>query len=342
MNRWTTMGFALLLAGSLGCATPPSTPPRLASPAPSSQPPAPPTPGATSLPTCQEESAGPVAPRDHLTTADAARALQAALAEIARRGGTGAVAVADDTGHLVAFARADGTFPAGALVSSAKARTAALFRAPTRKFEGIITGGRAAMMGIEGFMPMTGGVPIVVGGRVIGAVGVAGAAGPDADEAVAKAAVSAFAASEVPNVTPSAPKVAGGGLSIAAAFRVQAAAEAFARGRKTTGGIAIVDQGGHLVAFKRVEGTFVAGDAVSIGKARTSALFQKPTRVFEKLINDGRLPMLKVEDFMPMQGGIPLVVDGKVIGAIGVSGASSAPEDEEIAIAGAAAIGDGE
>jgi glc operon protein GlcG len=78
---------------------------------------------------------------------------------------------------------------------------------------------------------------------------------------------------------------------------------------------------------------------VSAGKARTAALFRKPTRVFEDIIRRGRTPMLKIDDFTPMQGGVPIVVAGEVVGAIGVSGAASAPQDEVLALAGAAAFG---
>ena len=84
---------------------------------------------------------------------------------------------------------------------------------------------------------------------------------------------------------------------------------------------------------------------VSIGKARTAANFRKATRAFEDTINKGRyamIPVAAVTDFTPLQGGVPLIVNGQVVGAIGVSGASSAQQDEEIATAGAQALaGDG-
>src|SRR5262249_27321645 len=85
-----------------------------------------------------------------------------------------------------------------------------------------------------------------------------------------------------------------------------------------------------------------AGANISIGKARTAVLFQKPTKVFEDIINKGRTAMAALPDtfFTPLQGGIPVNVDGQIIGGIGVSGASSAAQDEEIAIAGAEAAKD--
>jgi glc operon protein GlcG len=100
-----------------------------------------------------------------------------------------------------------------------------------------------------------------------------------------------------------------------------------------------VDDGGHLLYFVRSEKGFAAGANVSIGKARTAAIFKKPTRDFEDTINKGRFTMTALPDFTPLQGGVPIVHEGYVIGAIGVSGAKSARQDEEVAKAGAAVVG---
>src|SRR5207248_1935200 len=85
-------------------------------------------------------------------------------------------------------------------------------------------------------------------------------------------------------------------------------------------------------------GTFAMGATISIGKARTAVLFKKPTRVFEELINKGRTAMTALDGFTPLIGGIPIVIDGQVVGGVGVSGAASANQDEELALAGANAI----
>jgi uncharacterized protein GlcG (DUF336 family)/mannose-6-phosphate isomerase-like protein (cupin superfamily) len=127
-------------------------------------------------------------------------------------------------------------------------------------------------------------------------------------------------------------------LTLDGARRAIAAAEADARRNKAGGIIAVVDDGGNLIALERLEGTFAAGARVSIGKARTAALFKKPTRFFEELINKGRTAMAAIEDFTPLIGGVPIVIDGQIVGAIGVSGANSAQQDEELALAGAAAV----
>src|SRR6059058_1704807 len=129
-------------------------------------------------------------------------------------------------------------------------------------------------------------------------------------------------------------------LTLDGAERVIAAAKAEASKVKAPGGvIAVVDAGGNLMALERLDGTFAAGANISIGKARTAVLFQKPTKVFEDIINKGRTAMAALPDsfFTPLQGGIPVVLDGQIIGGVGVSGASSAAQDEELAIAGAEA-----
>jgi len=129
-------------------------------------------------------------------------------------------------------------------------------------------------------------------------------------------------------------------LTLDGAERVIAAAKAYATQVKAPGGvIAVVDAGGNLMALERLDGTFAAGANISIGKARTAVLFQKPTKVFEEIINKGRTAMAALPDsfFTPLQGGIPVVFDGQIIGGVGVSGASTATQDEELAIAGAEA-----
>lgn len=149
-----------------------------------------------------------------------------------------------------------------------------------------------------------------------------------------------LAAAAVAGETPSR-----AGLSLADARAAVAAGVAYARAHEAPGGaLAVVDDGGHLIYLERLDGSFPAAADVSIGKARTAALFRKPTRVFEDQINKGRVTMTTlpaVTGFTPLQGGVPLERDGRVVGAIGVSGAASAQQDDEIAIAAAAAFANG-
>ena len=127
-------------------------------------------------------------------------------------------------------------------------------------------------------------------------------------------------------------------LTLEGAKKAAAAAAADAKQHNEGAAIAIVDDGGNLLYLERLDNTFAAGARISIGKARTAALFKKPTAAFEEIIRNGRTPMIALDDFTPLQGGVPIEVDGKVVGAIGVSGAANQQRDEEVAKAGAAAL----
>jgi len=127
-------------------------------------------------------------------------------------------------------------------------------------------------------------------------------------------------------------------LTIEGAKKVIAAAVAYAKKNNAPGGvIAVVDEGGNLMALERLDGTFAAGANISIGKARTAVLFKRPTKAFEDIIKNGRTAMVALPDayFTPLQGGVPITIDGQIVGGVGVSGAASAQQDEELAIAGA-------
>ena len=128
-------------------------------------------------------------------------------------------------------------------------------------------------------------------------------------------------------------------LTLASANKVIAASVAKEKELNAPGAvIAVVDDGGNLMALERLDNTFAAGALISYGKARTSAIFKRPTAVFEKIIREGRTPMVALNDFTPLQGGIPIEMNGQIVGAVGVSGAASAQQDEELAIAGAGAL----
>jgi glc operon protein GlcG len=124
-------------------------------------------------------------------------------------------------------------------------------------------------------------------------------------------------------------------LTLGVAKKLAAAAEAEAKKRGATVVIVVVDDGGNLILLERLDDTQVASVEVGIGKARTAAIFRRPSKVFEDQVKNGRVAALALPGATPLQGGIPITVDGKVIGAIGASG-NSPQEDEEIALAGAA------
>lgn len=130
-------------------------------------------------------------------------------------------------------------------------------------------------------------------------------------------------------------------LTLDGAKTVIAGALEEARRVKAPGGaIAVVDEGGHVLAVERWDNTFPAAAQISIGKARTAALFRKETKTFEDAINKGRYAMTALPDTLltPLQGGLPIVINGLVVGAVGMSGAASAQQDEELAMAGIKAL----
>jgi uncharacterized protein GlcG (DUF336 family) len=126
-------------------------------------------------------------------------------------------------------------------------------------------------------------------------------------------------------------------LSLDAAKKVAAAAEAEARGNGWNVVIAVVDEGGHLVYLQRMDTTQYGSVEVAIRKAQTSTAFKRPTKAFEDAIAGGRTAILGIEQALPLEGGLPLVFGGQVVGAIGVSGVTS-QQDGQIAKAGAAAL----
>ena len=126
-------------------------------------------------------------------------------------------------------------------------------------------------------------------------------------------------------------------LTLEAAKKIMKAATDYAKANKAPGAaIAITDSGGHVILLERLTGTFPAASEVSIGKANTSAIFTFESKKLEDGIIGGRTSLITVGHNM-LRGGIPIMYDGQVIGAIGVSGAASADQDVEIAKAGASA-----
>src|SRR5689334_20754170 len=123
-------------------------------------------------------------------------------------------------------------------------------------------------------------------------------------------------------------------ISLEGAKKIVAEAVVYAKANNAPGGsIAVVDAGGNLVYLERLDGTFAAAAEVSIKKANTSALFKAPSSKLENSINGGRDALITVGHTF-LQGGVPIIVNGEVIGAVGVSGSASAQQDEDIANAG--------
>ena len=126
-------------------------------------------------------------------------------------------------------------------------------------------------------------------------------------------------------------------ISLDAAKKIAAAAEAEARKRGWTVAIAVVDLSGGLILFQRLDDVQAASLDLAIAKARTAARFKRPTKALSDGIAAGRLALLAAEGYLPLEGGVPVTVDGKVVGAVGVSGVTS-EQDAIVAQAGADAI----
>ena len=128
-------------------------------------------------------------------------------------------------------------------------------------------------------------------------------------------------------------------LTLEAARKMVAAAEAEAERQNLRGVVAVVDDGGWPILVERMDNAaYIASVEIAPGKARTAALFKKPSQALEDAINHGRIAAVTAGDFVEMQGGLPIVVDGQVIGGIGAS--FDTPEhDVAIAQAGLSALG---
>jgi glc operon protein GlcG len=127
-------------------------------------------------------------------------------------------------------------------------------------------------------------------------------------------------------------------LSLEAARKMVATAEAEAERNHWRGVVAVVDEGGWVILLERMDhAAMTASVELAAGKARSAALFKKPTQALEEAINHGRYAAITARGFIEMQGGLPVVVDGEVIGGIGASFATP-EEDEQIAKAGLAAL----
>lgn len=125
-------------------------------------------------------------------------------------------------------------------------------------------------------------------------------------------------------------------LTLEAAKKIAAAAEAEARKNSWNVVICVVDDGANLLYLQRMDGTQIGSVDIAQMKARTAVRMKRPSKVLEDGVLGGRTVMLKLPDVLPVEGGTPLVVDGQLIGAIGVSGVTSA-QDGQIAGAGVAA-----
>src|SRR3954468_8847267 len=261
-----------------------------------------------------------------IDTAGADAIVRAAEEFAAAKGYRVVIAVVDASGALLQRGRTEDAQVASSRVAVDKARTAAIFVRPSREIEQQVTDGRLGALALHGARALTGGIPLKVGDEVVGAVGTSGET-PDEDESVSIfAAQTSFSTVEVPALTQELARVAA------------EAAGAVATQRGVAPVAAAVDSGGELVYLWRPDAAQVASVGVATDKARTAAIYRRPSKDFEDQATHGRPSALHLARAVPLQGGIPIVVGGHVVGALGVSGASSADEDQELAVIGADAV----
>jgi glc operon protein GlcG len=135
------------------------------------------------------------------------------------------------------------------------------------------------------------------------------------------------------------PNPYGTAINLESARKVATAAIAEAQKNKWNMAIAIVDPAGELVYFEKLDGTQAASVNIALDKARSSARFKRPTKALQDVLATGGagLRMLALDGAVPVEGGVPILMDAKIVGAIGVSGGTS-QQDSEVATVGAAAV----
>jgi uncharacterized protein GlcG (DUF336 family)/mannose-6-phosphate isomerase-like protein (cupin superfamily) len=252
--------------------------------------------------------------------------IAAAEAKARAQGSRVVIAVVDPHGELIEMRRTPNAQIASSRVALDKARTAAIFVRPSREMEEQVTNGRLGALALHGASCLIGGIPLKVGDEVVGAIGSSGET-PDEDEAISIAGARAdFSTRAVPALTYE------GARQVAEAVG-RAAAE-----RGVAPVVSAVDAGGALIYLHRPDDAQVASVEVTTDKARTAAIYRRESKDFEDQASGGRPSALHLARAVPLQGGVPIEYDGEVIGAVGVSGASSAGEDRELALIGARAI----
>ena len=232
------------------------------------------------------------------------------------------IAIVDAGGHLLQLRQTEDAQVASSQVAIDKARTAAIFVRPSREIEAQVSRGRVGAIALHGAAALTGGIPLIVDGEVVGAIGTSGET-PDEDEGVSIAGASIdLPAVDIPAITASGARLTAEAVG----------AEADRRAAYPV--VAVVDAGGELIYLRRPDAAQVASVGVATDKARTAAIYRRPSKDFEDQASHGRASALHLAGAVPLQGGMPLKVQGVVVGAVGVSGASSADEDQALAVLG--------
>src|SRR5436305_2863137 len=226
-----------------------------------------------------------------LDEAGAEAVLDAAERQAREHGHRVVIAVVERSGELVALRRTRGAQIASSRVAVDKAHTAAVFVRPSRELEQQVSSGRLGALALHGGKALTGGIPLKVGDEVVGAIGTSGET-PDEDEAISLAGAAAnFSTTEAP------------ALTYEGARLVAEAAGAVAEERGVAPMIAVVDAGGELIYLLRPDAAQVASVQVSTDKARTAAIYRRPSKDFEDQASGGRPSAPHLARAVPLQGG---------------------------------------
>src|SRR3954463_14969291 len=228
----------------------------------------------------------------------AAAAIAAAAAHAEQNGYRVVIAVVDHSGELVQLSPPPGAQIASSRVAVDKARTAAIFVRPSREIEEQVSGGRLGALALHGASALTGGIPLKVDGQVVGAIGTSGET-PDEDEACSLAgAASELSVREVP------------ALTFEGAREAAETVAAVARERGVAPMTAVVDAGGELIYLSRPDDAQVASVRVSTDKARTAAIYRRPSKDFEDQAANGRAAGRHPAPARPPPGGGPATSGG--------------------------------
>src|SRR5437763_6487289 len=215
-----------------------------------------------------------------IDTAGADAIVRAGLEFARERGHRVVVAVVDASGELLQLGRTEEAQVASSRVAVDKARTAAIFVRPSRELEQQVSGGRLGALALHGARALTGGIPLKVGDEVVGAIGTSGET-PDEDEAVSVAGAAAvISTATIP------------ALSAAEARRAAETVASECARRGVSPVCAVVDAGGELMCIWRPDPAQVASVGVATDKARTAAIYRRPSKDFEDQASSGRASAL--------------------------------------------------
>src|SRR3954451_17516512 len=230
----------------------------------------------------------PIRTRRMIDDAGAETVIAAAEHYALEQGHRVVITVVDPWGEVVLLRRTPGAQIASSRVAVDKARTAAIFVRPSRELEEQVTGGRLGALALHGASALTGGVPLVVDGEVVGAVGTSGET-PDEDEAISIAATAAdVSVRAVPALTYTGARLAAEAVAAAAAERGVAPV------------VSAVDAGGELIFLVRPDAAQVASVQVTTDKARTAAIYRRPSKDFEEQASGGRPSALHLARAVPL------------------------------------------